>query len=117
MHIFDFRFCVLKPGLPADLNTLLLECDRLCHKQLSLHVIKCDTLYFILIGIIKETELLIELRTGYIQRLYNVIIGSIRNLSHTLQILFHGIHNGFHHILCIPDIILAHSCFIPVIKQ
>ena len=44
-------------------------------------------------------------------------LGAVRNLPHILQVLFHGIDETLHLVLCILDIILTNQHFIPVVQQ
>ena len=117
MHICNLLCRIHKPWLSCNLDTLLLKCDRFRHNQLSFHIIKCNTMYLILVRFINKIELLVELRIGNIIYLYNIIVYRVCKLSHALKVLLRRADNGLHHVLCIADIIMTHCRFIPVIEQ
>ena len=117
MHIGNLLCRIREPWLSCNSDTLLLKCNRFRHNQLSFHIIKCNTLYLILVRFINKIELLVELRIGNIIYLYNIIVYCVRKLSHALKVLLRRADNGLHHVLCIADIIMTHFRFIPVIEQ
>ena len=81
MDIFNVIFCITVPALLRHLNILFLCSHRFRCNQPAVTSVQGQTLDFIRVRLIQQTELFGELLTGDIKLLDDIVIRRIGNLS------------------------------------